>query len=382
MIDVISGASIRHLAEVHEVPCVSIYLPTHPAGTERLQDPIRLKNALGKAGAELEALGVRQAEVGSLLAAATALKDDAAFWEHVDQGLAVFASPGGTSVYRLPVPVDDVVVVADRFHVKPLLPAVSAGEVFYVLALSANQVRLLRGSRFGVSELALGEIAESLAAALWFEDREAQLYSHAAGRVGRGDVAATFHGQGAGKDARGGDLDRFLAAVDAGVRHILADTSAPLVLAGVSDTVSHYRHVSSYAHLVDGSIEGNAQRSSPAELHDRAWPLVQPVFEEARRHATETFLADPDRSAGTLPEAVLAACDGRVATLFVPLRAERWGRCDPGARRVEEHDDRQPGDRDLFDVAVAETLANGGEVYALEDEDVPGDGPIAALLRF
>lgn len=381
MIDVISGEDLGHLAEADDSYCVSMFFPTHRSGGETAQDPVRLKNSIARALGELEALGVRRAQAERLLAPAAALEHNSGFWAHTDLGLAVFANQHGMRLFRLPVPVAELVVVADRFHLKPLLPVVATGEVFYVLALSAKQVRLLYGSRFGVSELALGDIPASLAAALWFADRESQLQSHAAGRAGTGDVTATFHGQGAGKDHRGNDLDQFLAAVDAGVRRILADGHAPLVLAGVSDTVARYRNLSKYTQLVDASIEGNVQQLSPTELHDRAWPLVEPVFNQSQRRARDAFTADHGHSLHTLPEVVSAARDGRVAALFVPLGVHRWGRIETD-RIVEEHDEHQPGDQDLFDVVAIETLAKGGDVFAVAESSVPGPGPLAAVLRF
>lgn len=382
MIDVISGPDLRRLVEFHDGYCVSIYIPTHRVRGETAQDPIRLKNSLTRAVGELEALGVRRAEAERLLASATALEDNKEFWTHLDLGLAVFISGDGTKVYRLPAAVEELVVVAERFHLQPLLPVVSTGEIFYLLVVSANEIRLLRGSRFGVSELALGDIPASLAEALWFVDREAQLQRHTAGRVGTGDVTATFHGHGAGKDTREIDLDRFLAAVDTGVRQVLADGHAPLVLAGVADTVSHYRRMSKYPHLVQRSIEGSAEGLSPAELHDRAWPLVEPVFKKGQEDARDAFLADPQRAVDTISEALVAAKEGRVAALFVPLGVHCWGRFETDRQVTEVHDERQPGDRDLFDVVAVETLTSRGDVFVVDETSVPGDGSVAALLRF
>lgn len=382
MIDVISGKDLLRLVEFRDGYCVSLYLPTHRMGGETAQDPIRFKNALTRTRTELKKLGVRPAEVDRLLAPAAELENNRTFWAHVDMGLGVFIGRDGTSVYRLPATVEELVVVADRFHLKPLLPAVTTGEVFYVLVISINTVRLLSGSRFSVTELALRDIPASLAEALWFDDREAQLQSHAAGRIGTGDVTATFHGQGAAKDTREVDLHQFLAAVDAGVRQIVADTDAPIVLAGVADTVAHYRHLSRYPRLVEEAIQGSVERLTPAELHEQAWPLVEPLFKESEGNARDALLNQLNRSVGNLPEALAAARQGRVAALFVPLGTHCWGSFDADEHSIEVHDERLPGDRDLFDVAAIETLAHRGDVFVVDRTGVPGDGPVAALLRF
>ena len=382
MIDVISAADLRLLAEADDGYCVSMFLPTHRSGSETAQDPIRLKNSLTRALSEMETLGARRGDAERLLAPVTALEQDSGFWAHAELGLAVFAGPRVTRLFRLPIPIEELVVVADRFHIRPLLPLVAAGEVFHVLALSPKHVRLLHGSRFGVNEMALGDIPATQAEVLRFSDREAQLQSHAAGRVGTGGVTATFHGQGAGKDTHDSDLDQFLVAVDAGLRKMLAGDHPPVVLAGVADTLSRYRNLSKYPNLVEASIEGSVQPLTAAELHERAWPLVEAVFDQRQQRARHAFSDGLGHSTNTVTDTVRAALEGRVATLFVPLGVHRWGRLDTAAGMVEDHQERRPGDRDLLDVAAMETLANGGEVFAVEEADVPGEGPLAALLRY
>ena len=52
-IDTFSKAEIQTLNSAQGLPCVSIYLPTHEAGAEIRQDPIRLKNQLSEAEKQL-----------------------------------------------------------------------------------------------------------------------------------------------------------------------------------------------------------------------------------------------------------------------------------------------------------------------------------------
>ena len=47
--DLLPRRELEGLILEREGPCVSIFLPTHRAGAETQQDPIRLKNLLGEA---------------------------------------------------------------------------------------------------------------------------------------------------------------------------------------------------------------------------------------------------------------------------------------------------------------------------------------------
>ena len=382
MIDVVSRDALRRLVKTQRQHCVSVYLPTHRAGPELPQDQIRLKNLLAKARDELVSSGMRGPDADDLLAPARALHASAHFWAELGDGLALFLSDEGMRTFRLPNPVEELVVVADAFHLKPLVAVVATGQTFYVLALSQNKVRLLQGGRHGVSELQLGDIPESLSEALWFDDRERQLQNHGAGRAGQGRVTATFHGHAMDKDSSEEDLVRFLGAVDAGVREVIGDRRAPLVLAGVGYLLPLYRRVSHYHPIVEGGITGNPDQLTPAELHTLALPLLEPWFTQDRRRAAEAFLAGTRPTVRTVEGAIVAAHQGRVESIFVPVGSHRWGSFDPEIMTVDERGERRPGDRDLLDVAAIFTLMNGGGVFAVEPSALPSNDPIAAVLRF
>ncbi len=380
MIDIITADRVRRLADTELDHCVSVYLPTDPAGSDVGQNPIRLKNVLAQAAAALEELGVRPRDATKRLADIAELLGEHAFWLQLGEGLAAFVGDD-TTILRLPHRVDELVVVADHFHIKPVLPAITTGERFFVLALSQNHVRLLRGSRYRVDELVLGDIPESLAEALWFDDRDRQLTSYSATRVGRGSVTASFHGQGIGKDTHDADLDRFLTAVDGGVRHLIED-GAPLVLAGVEHLVARYRHLSHVGSIAEGAVFGNPERFRPEQLHAAAWPLVRPGFDEEEKDARTRFLTGRSPNVSTVASAVLAAHDGRVDSVFLPVGVQRWGRFDVAERHVDEHDEHRPGDRDLLDAVAIDTLRAGGRVYAVDPADVPDGGLLAGTLRY
>lgn len=381
MIDLLTNEQLRDIAGTHGPGCTSLYLPTHRAGPEVQQDPIRLKNLLAAARREMAEMGLGDDVVASRTEPAAQLLRDDDFWARGEHGLAVLLGPGGMLTHRMGSTPEELVVVSDRFHIKPLLGSVTSGAVFWILSLSQNRVRLLRGGPAGAAEVALEDIPESLAAALWFEDRERQLQSHGATRVGRGKVSATFHGQGLGKDTQHADLARFLRAVDAGVSHVVEDPAQPIVLCGVERDLAAFREVSRNPSLVDGVVPGNCDRMSPTELHEAAWPVVRTAFAAERERVAAAIGSSNGRSEHDLGGALTAARDGRVESLIVALGVQRWGVVgDDGD--VAVHDTRGPGDRDLLDALVLETMLHGGGVHAVEPQGVPGGGELAALLRW
>ena len=317
--DLLSKKELEELSGKPEGPCASIFLPTHRAGSETRQDPIRLKNLLVQARERLVARGLRTAEADRILEPAQGLLKNELIWRHQGDGLVLFLSPGAFRSYRLPLYFGELVAVTDRYHLKPLLPLLTGDGRFYVLALSQNEVRLLGASRYSVDEVEFGDdVPKSLADALKFDDPEKQLQLHTgASGGGGGGRAAVFHGHGAEDDSKD-DILRYFRKIDRGLRDILKGQEAPLVVAGVDYLLPIYREANTYPRLVEEGATANPEELSTEELHERAWEITGPRFSVARREAAERYaeLAGTGRTFTDPREVVPAAYYGRVDTIF------------------------------------------------------------------
>jgi hypothetical protein len=363
-------------------------MPTHRAGDEIRQDPIRLKNLLGQAEAQLLEAGAGRRKAEDLLAPARTLVDDELFWQRQGNGLGLFLSSGFTRSYRLPFPCREVVLVSDRFHIKPLLPAISNNGQFYLLTLSQHEIDLYRGSQYSLAEIGLEGVPESIVDILRWEDPEKSLQMHTGSEaVLDGGVTAVFHGHGvASQDDLKDYISRYFQRVDRGVSDLLADEDAPLVLAGVEYLLPIYQEANSYPHLVEDGIARDPHRLELETLHAEAWALVEPLFQREQEQALETYRhlsgSDGERASNELREIVPAAYFERVEALFVALDQERWGTFDPQTGEVDVHEEAQPGDRDLLDLAATRTILNGGSVFALTQDALPDPTPLAAVFRY
>ena len=374
---------LRILTAAPVAPCVSIYMPTHRVPTENQQDRTRLKNLLRQAQEALQAYGLRPTEAEALLEPAVDLLGAISFWKDKRDGLALFLSPGNFRHYQLPTTFEPLVVVAHRFHVKPLL-AFLGGNEFFVLALSQNSVRLFEGSPFGLSAIDdLAGVPRSLAEALKYDDLEKQLQFRSGTSVGgKGERPAAFHGQEA-EDTKD-RLLRYFRQIDQGLRDLLREEQAPLILAGVEYLRPIYKEANTYQHLLEEGITGNPQGLSADDLHQQAWALAQPRFAKAEEKAAARYrqLAGTGKTSQDAREIVPAAYHGRVEFLFVAVGRQQWGDYDPGANQVHLHPEARPGDFDLLDLAATQVLLHGGAVYAVEPSRVPDGARLAAVFRY
>ncbi|MDD3581859.1 MAG: hypothetical protein PHW74_12665 [Desulfobacca sp.] len=371
------------LTEAREGPCVSIFMPTHRIPSETSQDRIRLKNLLRQAQEALQKYGLRASEAQALLEPAEPLLTQLPFWQRQKDGLAMFLAPQFYRYYLLPAPLEELLVVTDRFHLKPLLLLLSGDEGFYILALSQNQVRVLQGSRFRVSEIDLAEMPQSLAEALKYDEQEKQLQFHTGAPKAGADRAAIFHGHGVGTDDAKDRILRYFRQIDKGLQELLRNQQAPLVLAGVDYLLPIYQEVNSYGNLIDQGIIGNPEGLSAEELHAQAWALVKPYFEQSQHQAAAKYqqLAGTGKTSKQIREIVPAAYHGRIETLFVAVGKQQWGTFDPQGHAVAVHPEPEPGDQDLLDLAALHTLLKGGSVFAVKPENVPDGSLLAAVFR-
>ena len=152
--DVVTVSDLRELTSQSGI-CVSICMPTHRAGAETLQDPIRLKNLLRSARSQLRGLGLEPALVLQILTPVAGLEEDHDFWQHQSDGLAIYCSPECFRMFRVPLSLPELAVAAARFHLKPLLSLLAGNAYFYVLALSQNRTRFFLAGRDQISEIGL-----------------------------------------------------------------------------------------------------------------------------------------------------------------------------------------------------------------------------------
>lgn len=384
----LSQLEIERLTESYDTWHVSIYMPTHPVGAGKQQDPIRMKNALQEAEERLLENGLRKNEIEDFLAPARRLLDNTSFWNKQSDGLVLFLAEDFFRMYQMPLDFLERVVVSDHFHIKPLLPGVSQNGRFYLLALDQEEIELYQGSRFSISEINVENIPEGLADILKYDDPEQRLNLHTGSTsAASGGVAAIFHGHGmASEDDPDDYITRYFHRVDEGISDLLAGEDAPLILAGVEYLLPLYRDVNSYPHILKEGIPKNPGAMTLKELHSGAWKIVEPLFQQGLENAGNTFhhLADaePERTSQQIEEIIPAAYFERVEILFTARDEVCWGAFDPETSRVEIHDQPHSADKDLFNLAAAHTLRNGGDVYAVERELIPGDGPLAAIFRY
>ncbi|MCS3611035.1 hypothetical protein [Salinibacter ruber] len=393
--DLFNRDELKRLAQSDDGLCISIYMPTHRFRSDWSQNTTRFKNLLRDVRDQLREQEYRESDIDDILGEARQLLDRPGFWRGLSEGLAAFLTTDTSEFYRLPLPFDEVAIVEDRFHLKPLFPLIASNNRYYLLALSQNDVRLYQGTHQAISEVEAAEIPSDIVTAIqqYEEPPEQGLQSHAQAAPSSpdgGEAGQVRHGHGSSEDQSRepkDELKRFFRRIDESVTDFIGGEEAPLVLAGVSEYLPLYKSVNNFPHLVDDNIiAGNPEQLELKELHREAWSVVESVLQTVQQQELDRFEdlyhENAELASGDFHEIVPACAYGRVDTLFVPQGQYRWGRFDPDSNTVRVHDSQEPGDGDLLNYAALKSYLSGAAVHVLSPEEMPGGRSVAAIFRY
>jgi hypothetical protein len=374
---------IQMLLAPHEPPCLSLYLPTHRRHPENQQDQIRYKN-LFKTLEESLRLRCTASDAEALLEPLHRLAADVDFWHHAWDGVGVFAARGFFRVIKLQRPVPELAVVADSFHIKPLLRIQQSAGHYQVLSLNRGHIRLFEGNRDHLDQVQLAPgVPRTVEDALGDEHTEPHQTVTSHGGTGLG--SSMRHGQGSKKDEVDIDEERFFRAVDrALIEHHSRSSGMPLILAALSQYHTPFRRISHNPALLENGIDVDANSLTIDELRQRAWAVVEPEFRARLAKLTEAFGEAQAKHLGSsdLVEVGAAAAQSRIATLLVEAERRVPGVLDLTTGQIKQKPIDDPRVDDLLDDLAELVLSRGGDVVIVPAVDMPTTTGLAATYRF
>ncbi|HEU0041914.1 MAG TPA: hypothetical protein VFQ15_06160 [Jiangellaceae bacterium] len=357
-------AQLAHLQQVRSYPAVSILLPTHRHAPQNQQDKIVLRNLVADAQRRLAAEHADR-DIAPLLSELAVAVDEIDF-EHLLDGLAVFATAEEHHVVPLPTSVPERVVVDDNFATRDLVRALNRTPEYWVLVIDDQVTRLYAGTGGVVEEFTDGE----------FPVRRPPLPDPEStqGRFGVDPSQVAHEAQ-----------RRYLREVEQTLRPLLAAGSRRLVVVGVQRMLAFWSEVGGNGGAVIGTVTGSHERTSAHELAK----LVEPVVAEQLANERAAAVAALDTAMGArryaagIEEVWELAAQGRGAHLVVEdgltvPAVVRSGRLEP---LTEEATDTDVLD-DVVDEAVEAVFAGGGRVTFVEDGGLADRDRIAMVLRY
>jgi hypothetical protein len=376
---------VKELLSAVKNPCISLYMPTHRTHPGNIQDPILFKNLVRQLE---ESLLQKYSgnEVKEQLEPFHKLANDGEFWNHTLDGLAVFGATGLFKVVGLRKPVDELAMVADSFHTKPLRQYLQSVDRYHVLGLTLHGLRLFEGNRHSLEEVELtADTPKTITEALGDELTDKHSVVGSYGGVG-GESTNMHHGHGGYKEEAEIDAERFFRVIaDAVYENYSKPTGWPLILAALTEHHSLFQKVSKNPFLLPKGIAINPESISTDKLIGMAWEIMEPAYLLKLDRLAERFGQAQANGKGSdeYKEVAVAAVEGRVDTLIVEedrIIAARITNLVTG--NTQKKDMTNPKVDDLLDDMGELVTKMGGEVMVLPAVKMPSQTGLAAIYRY
>lgn len=386
---ILNKETFSELANYKADCCVSLFIPTHASGVEVNEhyDPITFKNALQEVGKKLKEKGHNETFIEPLLKPGFDLIRDDSFWLQLSPGLAVFIAEGYFKYIKMPAAPTEEMVIEPTFYVTPLVPLMMSKEYFYLLTISKQSAKLFKGDAYGLQYVNVPNLPQSIDEVKRISGMDATTFrtGSAGKRANPHAETGVFHGMGGGNPEDKDNIGVYFEAVDDVLfKEVFNKENVPLVLAGVEYLIPIYKSCCDYHNVWEQPLTGNHDRTETGALYQQVREILEPYFQQRVTKALEMY---GNKSATGLTSSVAAdiipaTYYGQVSHLFVCKGEHIWGTFDEMANELNFHDTPDEDGEDLIDNAVVKTLATGGEVFLLDQEQMPAESQMAALMRY
>lgn len=382
----LSKKEIAQLHTINQEHCISIFIPTHRAGNEVLQekDALSLKVQLQHVKQKLAKKRYHKTEIDAITKPVQQLIDNRLFWRQQSDGLAIFIAKNYFKKYTLPIYFEAFNYISNSFYLKPLMPLFVGDGRFYFMILQLGMVQLYECTQHSITEIIINDlIPKNLQDSVGYDYEEKNLQIRTQ-QTGKGQVI--YHGQEAAKGKRKEEIKIYFRAINDGIMSLLNDENIPLLIASQDYLFDIYKSVNTYSNLFDKNINGNLKATDVLDLHELAWEKISPTFNQERKNKIAQFIEVQGTGKTTIgiEEILPKAFEGKIDTLFCENLTDIFGTYKEenntiAAIQTEENEESIS----LMNLAAIKTFLNGGSVYLLDQEEMPNrHSKINALYRY
>jgi hypothetical protein len=290
------------------------------------------------------------------------------------------------SIVKLHWSPDEFTLVADHFFVTPVAIDLAARRQLRVLSLTWEQAQLEDATRTELTPVDTDLFPVELRDVVLAPDPEDQLQFRTQQSGGGGE--AMFHGQGDGEATIESDRRHFLTEVGKRIERLFGPREPQLLLFATDEVVGHWRDVTGIKPLE--VISGSPDGLKPQQRRERVLEAMQSLDDTAPWESQLQAAVASGKGTEQINEVLTSAANGRVAQLLISPRAQIWGNWDADtqqatiaekAKITEKLGKEDQNDTELINLAVIQTLKNGGEIVPIEDAWFDAT-QLAAIYRY
>ncbi|XGC82129.1 hypothetical protein ACES2L_06480 [Bdellovibrio bacteriovorus] len=380
MLEKMTHEDLLRLTSVQDGPCISIYIPSMPAKTLELEYEALVRRASYLLSCDPRKDQQRE-EMRKTLLETLYNFDPTELLGGREQGIALFVNKHWRSYFLAGHELPSKVVVAESFHLKPLIEDIQGEHIYHILTLTGEEAVLLAcdGDTGNDVHTFLFHQGSHSSSIHWKhgDDSETAQIPH---------LKSTLRGRGAedNKFKKKTSVKLFLRWIEAKISKEPGYKTHPLLIF-TNETMFHaYKEISSHPAPVFCKIDPS-----------KGVPRIDALIHQANDYIKKNIAQHKHQSAQEIEEAARqrrviddlvkisrAALSGQVRTLFLRNNIELWGQFHRQSAQFTLHPKQMDAkDDDILDDIACEVIRHGGEVIVVNDKDMPSTSPAAAILN-
>lgn len=353
---------LKELKNVRAENCVTIILNTHRTLPDNEKDVIQLKNLIKEAESKL--LAVCQQQTAEKLTAKVHELASTINHRHNLESLILFVNENVAEFVRLPIPVEDRVVVGNRFAMRDLIRGLHNQTNYYVLVLSKDEARLIEASN--------DKVVKEHGFPFPFQNQISQTSFKAepsdAGRIR--NLTSEFFNQ-----------------VDKVVNKVHKDHPLPILISTDEQHYQDYMRIADKPTVIfTDFLSRSRQTEADHAIVSDAWEIVQKLSQKQnndrkvdlkRAVSTNNFISDTT-------EIYQAIKQGRVQTLFVEENLFQPAMIENDTVIYLSENTKESAEMidDIYDELIDLNMDFGGDVVFLPKESLTKFNGFAAMTRY
>ena len=351
---------LKKVKDIKSGGCVSIILNTHRTKPDNQKDAITLKNLIKETEKRL-LNDYDKRFAGSIIEKLKNLADTIDH-NHNLESLVLFVNADFADYTRMPIEVEDRVIIDNTFATRDLVRAFHLEAGYYVLVLSRQNARLIEAYNDKVVQELKGNFP--IKNTLYTADKIKL------------------------STAKGQDIliEEFFNRVDKLVLETIKENPLPILLVTEIRNFDHYQKITDKKDLIIGHIIRNRDDEEPHHIVTDAWKVVQAIVKEkqAARITELEKAVSTGRALSDYNEIWNALQQGRGETLFVKKEFFQPALLvDNKILLVESLENDQKGIvDDIIDEMIELNLAFGGDTVFMEGNELEQFQNVALITRF
>ena len=354
------NTTLKKLKDITSDCCVTITLQTHRTLPDNEKDPILLKNLIKEVQARL------QESCGKSLVKVVMDKINT-LAENIDhrhnlESLILFANEDMADYTRLPITVENRVVIDKTFATRDLVRALHRESSYYVLVLSRDRARLIEAFN--------DKVTAEIETGFPMDNSNLNPTQRAEAAIGNRQTML---------------LLEFFNRVDKQLNEIQKEKPLPVIVCTEESNFPEYLKIADKKEIIAGKLNGNRMQEKSHHIVDLAWPVIKQLNKEknnqrlAELHIavnSQNFLTD-------FNDIWQAINEGRGKTLFVkkgyfqPARLE-----NDRIELITEENSANSNVDDIIDEMIEKNLGLGGDAVFINGEELDKFQGLVLVTRY